>query len=132
MIEETAEKFKTLKLHSPNGEPLYLRRAFIMSAMSAGNNRGKYTSVAVDEGYRTATYDVKETLAEIPGPFADIGWLKLNPAYVATVGRNEEDSAGKSPYAIQMRAPELHGFDTATKPDVIMAAIDKALSQGPC
>lgn len=124
MIEENCPcELDILTLHTPEGESLYLQRAFIISVLGPGSNR-QHTKVTVDRARGEDRYEVIESLDEITGPFSKVASdLKINPAYFSGLVKNTEDNADKFPYKLLLRSPEASYFFMNEKPESIIAAL---------
>ena len=133
-MDETRKEqsLEFVTLHDAEGTPLTLRRAFIMAALGKHDKR-PLTQVTVDEGNNNRIYQVQESLDEIKGPFARVGGILINPAYVSSIGeKNTGSEAEKFPYVIRFKAPEPLSYITTTKQATFLQAIQEASAQGPC
>lgn len=132
MINEPEnDDVKYIRLHTPEGKPLRLRRAFIMSMLGHTNER-QNTIIKVDNQNHNGIYTAKENVDEIPGSFAAVGNLRINPAYVSAVFPNEDESAQTHPYSVEMRAPEKLAYNIHISEEEFFKEMERARSEGPC
>ena len=119
-----------LTLHDMSGAEVRLQTKFIIAAIGQSKDRS-YCAITVDDQHQNTEYRVKENLEAITGPFADLKWCKLNPAYVSAITANTDESAATYPHKIIMRAPRSFSYVTSTAPAEIEAALDKAWALQP-
>lgn len=126
------DRVKLITLHTPEGFPIGLRQDFIMAVMGPGGSRGDHTKIYLDERNKTGIYEIKESMDQIPGRYADLGWLKINPDYFAGIVKNEDEDASDNDYRIRLQTPDNIGFITGEdKPKEVLAEIERAFALSP-
>ena len=121
---------RMLHLHDTDGRQVSLCASFIIAAMGHGNGR-EYTQITMDGLGRNIIITVREPLSAITGPFADIKWLKFNPAYFIGIEPNKNSEAKTWPNSLVFRAPQALSFVTSSSAEDVEKAIIDAFLNSP-
>jgi hypothetical protein len=113
-----------ITLHTPDGEPLLIRKEFLAAALCSSDER-KYTKVLVEQKNTTTTHEVKEDIKDIIGPFAHCNGLLLNPKYIAWIGKNKNPNE-KYKNQIDLHVSSGNGYVTDQSVESLLEKLNKA------